>query len=78
MMKIALARKELYQRWLKNFDEKNIEKVIYSQGAEYAAMGEIIKKKFKNPLVIAADHSRMGIFYKVSSNFPIIYIENKY
>ena len=78
MMKIALARKELYQRWFKNFDEKKIEEVIYSQGAEYATMGEIIKKKFKNPLVIGADHSRMGIFYKVSSNFPIIYIENKY
>jgi arginase family enzyme len=41
-------------------------------------LNEIIKKKFKNPLVIGADHSRMGIFYKLSSKFPIIYIENKY
>ncbi len=78
IMKIALTRKELYQRWFKNFDEKQIEEIIYTQGAEYAAMGEIIKKKFKNPLVIGADHSRMGIFYKLSSRFPIIYIENKY
>ena len=78
IMKIALSRKELYQRWFKNFDEKKIEETIYSQGAEYASMGEIIKKKFKNPLVIGADHSRMGVFYKLSSNFPVIYIENKY
>lgn len=78
IMKIALTRKELYQRWFKNFDEKNIEEIIYAQGAEYAAMGEIIKKKFKNPLLIGADHSRMGIFYKLSSSFPVIYIENKY
>ena len=49
IMKIALSRKELYQRWFKNFDEKKIEETIYSQGAEYASMGEIIKKKFKNP-----------------------------
>ena len=78
IMKIALTRKELYQRGFKNFDEKNIEEIIYAQGAEYAAMGEIIKKKFKNPLLIGADHSRMGIFYKLSSSFPVIYIENKY
>jgi len=78
IMKIALTRKELYQRWFKNFDEKNIEEIIFAQGAEYAAMGEIIKKKFKNPLVIGADHSRMGIFYKLSSSFPVIYIENRY
>ncbi len=78
IMKIALTRKELYQRWFKNFDEKKIEEIIYAQGAEYAAMGEIIKKKFKNPLLIGADHSRMGIFYKLSSNFPVIYIENNY
>ena len=78
IMKIALTRKELYLRWFKNFDEKNIEEVIYAQGAEYASMGEIIKKKFNNPLVIGADHSRMGIFYKLSSKFPVMYIENKY
>ena len=77
-MKIALTRKELYQRWFKNFDEKKIEEIIYTQGAEYVAMGEIIKKKFKNPLVIGADHNRMGIFYKFSSKFPVVYIENKY
>ena len=78
IMKIALTRKELYQRWFKNFDEKKIEEIIYTQGAEYVAMGEIIKKRFKNPLVIGADHNRMGIFYKFSSKFPVVYIENKY
>jgi hypothetical protein len=78
IMKIAISRKELYQRWFKNFDEKKIEETIYSQGAEYASMGEIIKKRFTNPLVIGADHSRMGAFYKITSNFPIIYIQNKY
>ena len=78
IMKIATSRKELYQRWFKNFDENKIEEIIYSQGAEYASMGEIIKKKFKNPMVIGADHSRMGEFYKISSNFPIIYIQNQY
>tara|TARA_B100000780_G_C21110579_1_gene448779 strand:+ start:660 stop:1847 length:1188 start_codon:yes stop_codon:yes gene_type:complete len=78
IMKIALTRKELYQRWFKNFDEKKIEEIIYTQGAEYVAMGEIIKKRFKNPLVIGADHNRMGIFYKLSSKFPVVYIENKY
>ena len=41
-------------------------------------MGEIIKKKFKNPLVIGADHHKMSEFYKVTSKFPIIYVKNQY
>lgn len=78
VMEIGNSRRELYKRWFKNFNDESIEEIIYKQGAEYAAMGSIIKKKFLNPLVIGADHNKMGLFYKFSSNFPVLYIKNKY
>lgn len=78
ILEIADSRKELYKRWFNDFKINEIKDIIYRQGSEYASMGEIIKKKFKNPLVIGADHHKMSEFYKVTSKFPIIYVKNQY
>lgn len=78
IMEIGNSRKELYKRWFKNFKNEDIEEIIYRQGAEYASMGSIIKKKYHNPLTLGADHHKMSKFYKVSSNFPVLYIKNDY
>ena len=78
MLEIANSRKELYKRWFNDFKIEEIKDIICSQGSEYASMGEIIKNKFKNPLVIGADHHKMSEFYKITSKFPIIYVKNQY
>ena len=46
-MKIALSRKELYERWFKNFDEKKIEETIYSQGENMLRWEKLLKKNLK-------------------------------
>ena len=78
ILDIGYSRKELYKKWFKNVDEKKIEKIIYQQGAEYAAMGQIVQRKMKNSMILGADHEKMIPFYKINSNIPVIYIKRGY
>ena len=58
--------------------EKKIEEIIYQQGAEYAAMGQIVQRKMKNSMILGADYAKMKPFYKINSNIPVIYIKRRY
>ena len=42
-------------------------------------MGDMVTNKYKNSLVIGADHFRMSDFYKVNSpTLPVFYLKNNY
>ena len=41
-------------------------------------MGYLIEKKYKNAIVIGADHYRMSEFYKLGSNIPVFYLKKNY
>lgn len=75
---IALSRKELYSSWFPNIFEKDFCKLVMSQGAEYATMGDIFEKKFTNPMVLGFDHPKMAIFYTLNTDIPVIYGKPKY
>lgn len=78
ILDIGYSRKVLYKKWFKNVDEKKLEEIIYHQGAEYAAMGQIVQRKMKNSMILGADHAKMKPFYKINSNIPVIYIKSGY
>ena len=40
-------------------------------------MGFLINKKFKNSIILGADHYRMSEFYKIGSDKTIILFEKK-
>jgi len=75
---IAQSRIKLYEKWFKNITKKRLNEIITKQGAEYATMGDMVSNKHKKCIIIGADHFRMGEFYKVNSNFPVLYLKNKY
>jgi len=76
--KISNARKPLLKRWFGDITEKQILKFVLWQGAEYATMGYIIKKKFENPVIIGADHYKMAPFYSLASDLPVLYLTSNY
>lgn len=77
---IAKARTRLYQRWYPDVVSKAefFESLVVAQGLEYAAMGKVIVESFENPLVLAADHQRMGAFYNLAVDLPVIYLDRNY
>ena len=78
ILEIAQSRIKLYEKWFKNITKKRLNEIITKQGAEYATMGDMVSKKHKKCLIIGADHSKMGEFYKVNSTFPVFYLKNEY
>ena len=41
-------------------------------------MGEIFLKKIDNPVVFGLDHPKMGIFYTLKNDIPVLYGKPKY
>lgn len=76
---IAQSRLKLYEKWFKNITKKRLNEIILKQGAEYTTMGDMVTNKYKNSLVIGADHFRMSDFYKVNSpKLPVLYLKSNY
>ena len=75
---IASSRTELYSSWFPNMKEKEFIKLAMLQGSEYTSMGDIFKKKFKNPIVLGLDHPKMANFYSLNVDIPVIYGRPKY
>ena len=76
---IAQSRIGLYEKWFKNITKKRLNEIILKQGAEYISMGEMVSKKYKNTLIIGADHFKMSDFYKISSpSMPVFYLKSNY
>ena len=79
--RLAASRAGLYQRWYGGAQSSGfyLDKVI-EQGAEYYAMGKIIRELsgYPDPLILGADDHRMGRFYRVAGPLPVLYIERNY
>ena len=73
VLKILESRLELYKSWYPSLNEKQYLKLLVQQGAEYTSMGDLFKKNFKNPIVLGLDHPKMGVFYSLNSDIPVIY-----
>lgn len=72
------SRLPLYKSWHPRKTKKEYFELLYSQGSEYAAMGHIFCKEYKNPLVIGADHVAMMPFYNMLDITPILYLKKGY
>lgn len=79
LLSIIKARKPLYDRWygIKSHLEDYLP-MLLRQGAEYAAMGAILKEKYRNCLILGADHAAMKPFYNVDHIHPILYLKRFY
>ena len=62
ILDIANSRSLLYSSWFPNHDIKLHKDLVIKQGAEYASMGDLFSKKFKNPIVLGLDHPKMKSF----------------
>ena len=49
-------------------------KIFIDQAAEYSSMGFLIKKKYKNSIILGADHFKMSQFYRIDTNIPVFYL----
>jgi hypothetical protein len=80
LREIVRARKPLYQRWYPGHTgDAFFERLVLQQGIEYAVMGKIIGEHYENPLVLGADHHRMGyFFYPLAASIPVIYLSRNY
>ena len=74
---ILNSRVSLYKKWYGELNIKEFRKILYSQASEYAAMGDLIKKKFDNCLIIGADHHKMSNFYKFNK-VVVFYLKKNY
>ena len=74
---ITASRTELYS-FSFHVIEMDYVDLVMQQGAEYTSMGDIFKKKFKNPLVLGLDHPKMADFYSLNIDIPVIYGKPKY
>jgi len=72
------ARLPLYQAWHQNRSNEELMQVLYAQGAEYAAIGQVFAQQWSNPIVIGADHNRMQPFYWLYSQIPVLYLTRVY
>lgn len=72
------SRISLYKKWYGNRTPEKYKEILFSQGAEYAAMGYLINKKYKNSIVIGADHHKMSQFYSIDSQIPVFYLKKNY
>tara|TARA_B100000029_G_C17495885_1_gene930848 strand:+ start:202 stop:1380 length:1179 start_codon:yes stop_codon:yes gene_type:complete len=75
---ILKSRIKLYRKWYGEMSKEYYKKILIDQGAEYAAMGQLIDQKFNNAVVLGADHHRMADFYRIDSDIPVVYLKKKY
>ena len=75
---ILSSRMDLYKSWYPKLEEKEYLSLLIKQGAEYTTMGEIFLKKIDNPVVFGLDHPKMGIFYTLKNDIPVLYGKPKY
>jgi hypothetical protein len=78
LLEILESRMDLYKSWYPELNKKEYLSLLVKQGAEYTSMGDLIKKKLKNPVVFGLDHPKMGIFYNINNNIPVLYGKPKY
>ena len=75
---ISNSRVPLYKKWYGNCTSEKYKEILFSQGAEYGAMGYLIKKKYKNSIIIGADHHKMSPFYLIGTQIPVFYLKKNY
>lgn len=78
----ALSRRGLYDRWYGGTDHEPdfYIDIVIRQAAEYAVMGEAITHApgLANPLVLGADDHKMGRFYTLTGDLPVLYFPRQY
>ena len=75
---ILSSRMDLYKSWYPNLNRNKYMDLLVKQGAEYTSMGDLFSEKIKNPVVFGLDHPKMGIFYNINANIPVLYGKPKY
>ena len=75
---ILIARKTLYANWFPKQKSEFYFDLLIEQGCEYASMTEIITRKFENPIIIAADHPKMKLFYNLNKKIALAYLQRFY
>lgn len=78
LLKILESRLDLYKSWYPNLNRKKYLNLLIKQGAEYTSMGDIFSDKIKNPVIFGLDHPKMGTFYSINKNIPVLYGKPKY
>ena len=72
------SRINLYKKWYGDLDRKTYEKILISQAAEYASMSYLINRKYKDAIILGADHYRMSQFFKLGSDKIVFYLKKNY
>ena len=75
---ILIARKTLYANWFPKQKSEFYFDLLIEQGCEYASMTDIILSKFENPIIIAADHPKMKLFYNLNKKIALAYLQRFY
>ena len=78
LLNILESRLDLYKSWYPNLNRKKYLNLLIKQGAEYTSMGDIFSDKIKNPIIFGLDHPKMGTFYSINKNIPVLYGKPKY
>ncbi|MDY0745296.1 hypothetical protein SNE35_12310 [Paucibacter sp. R3-3] len=74
---ILEARRPLYERWIGPRADDHLA-FLLSQGAEYAALGELARQLSANSLMLCCDHHAMTPFYKALHEVPVVYLRRNY
>ena len=80
---ILSSRIPLYKKWYGELSKKQYLDILIEQASEYATMGSLVKSKFKNVMILGADHHRMADFYNLENdgtkqNLPVTYLKKNY
>jgi hypothetical protein len=78
LLDICNSRKNLYSSWFTEMKEEDYLEIVFEQGAEYATISDLVKKKFKNLIFLCLDHSKMQIFWNFNNSIPVIYSKPNY
>lgn len=71
--KIVAARTSLYRRWMRA-KKINVKEMLFKQAAEYAAIGKVVARIPDNPMILAADDSKMTPFWQALLTEPVALI----
>lgn len=81
-LQVALGRKQLYDRWFEKPNSPNefYVDLVCTQAVEYGAMGQAIDSAdgIVNPLILGADDHKMGRFYGLTTDIPVLYLPRIY
>jgi len=78
IQEISSSRTALYASWFPDLHERNYESIVMKQGAEYTSMADFFIKNFRNPIIMGLDHPKMGKFYNINHDLPVVYGRPKY